>query len=299
MKKVILACLLGASRILFAIPDITSFACQDTQTRTHLIRHAWHGMWVGMFLVEGTNGCILIDTALPDAIPNTLLPALEKLKIKPESIKLILNSHSHSDHIDGNGELKKLLPNVAFGAPKTVELPKGVKAKYRLSDGLVISECGATLKVIALPGHSSDSFCFLEPQTGVLFTGDAMQGQGTTNVGLALIANVDQYRSSLHKLKKLVTDGEVKYLALGHNEPPSQNGCVTTTNLVSFLEVSEKTIDDYIAATRELLTTNPKANAKAVRNHLLKTCGSTQTPAWGDLSYQTGRVMYNYIRRKK
>ncbi len=94
---------------------------------------------------------------------------VESLKEKDlplASIGLVLNTHSHSDHVACNGQLKELLPGAKF--------PK-------LTDGAEFSFGGATVRALATLGHSPDSFCLLEPTTGALFTRDLLRAhpQGT------------------------------------------------------------------------------------------------------------------------
>ncbi len=268
---------------LLAILGLTTCAADTPQVKTHLLRHSWHGLWTGMFLVQGPQGCILIDTAVKEAISTTLEPEMKKLGLPLASIGLVINTHSHGDHVEGNAPLKKLLPDLSFQKPK---------------DGATFSFGGATVRALATPGHSPDSFCLLEPTTGALFTGDSLQGRGTPNIGVALFTNPDAYRASIHKVRDLVNKGEVRSLYLGHDEPPSRNGYVPQEELLTFLAACEAAIDDYTAATRDLLQRNPNADVKAIRNHLLETCGSTKKPGWPKLSYQTARVMRAYVLKQ-
>ncbi len=288
---------------LTALGAASQFVCiasantAEGVVKTHLLRHPWRKFWTGMFLVQGPSGCILIDTALDDAVTVTLEPALKKLGLALDSIGLIVNTHSHSDHVDCNGKLKKLLPNVKFGMPPPCsEKAYHVKADYVLKDGMTVSYGGATLRVITTPGHSPDSLCFLEPTTGALFTGDSLQGRGSHNLALALFTDPAAYRKSIIKLREIAVKGEIRSISLGHSEPPSRNGYVPHPEVMDFLDISHKTVEDYIVATRELLKTNPKADAKQVRDHLIKTCGSTPTPSWPELSLITARAMLNYVR---
>ncbi len=252
--------------------------------RTQLLRYPWRGFWVGMFLVEGPKGCILIDTALEDAISKTLEPALKEKGLSFSSIGLVLNTHSHDDHIACNGELKKLAPAAKF--------PK-------LTDGAEFSFGGASVRAIATPGHSADSFSLLEPTTGALFTGDSLQGLGTPNVGIALITDPDAYRATLRKVRDLARRGEVRSLYLGHCEPPSRDGFVPQEEIPAFLGASERALDSYIAVTRDFLAKNPQGKVEALRDRLLNECGSRKDPSWRELSMITAKTMLSYVRRAK
>ncbi len=291
---------LAASGAALQFVRVASAGTPQGTVETHLLRYPWRGFWAGMFLVRGSSGCILIDTALDDAVSVTLEPALKKLGLTLDSIGLVVNTHSHSDHAGCNAKLKKLLPNAKFGMPPPCdERAYRVKADYVLKDGMTVSYGGADLRVVATPGHSPDSVSFLEPASGALFTGDALQGRGSLNLALALFTDPDSYRRTLLKLRGLAVKGEIRSLYLGHSEPPSRDGFVPQEEVLRFLDVSHKTVEDYIAETKKLLNTNPDAGVKQVRDRLIAVCGSCQNPSWPELSLITSRVMLNYVRKEK
>ncbi len=291
---------------LASLGAVSQFVCTASANvsggvvKTHLLRYPWRKFWTGMFLIQGPSGCILIDTALDDAVSVTLEPAMKKLGLPLDSVGLIVNTHSHADHAGCNRKLKELLPNAKFGMPPPCdEKAYRVKADYVLKDGMTVSYGGASVRVITTPGHSPDSVCFLEPTTGALFTGDSLQGRGSLNLALALFVDPDAYRKSIRKLRDIAVKGEIHSISLGHSEPPSHNGFVPREEVLEFLDVSHKTVDDYIAETYALLKVKTDADVKDVRDNLIKKCGSTQTPSWPELSFITARVILNHVRNKK
>lgn len=72
--------------------------------------------------------------------------------------------------------------------------------EYVLEDGTVLRFGEMRFRVIAIPGHSLGSVCFLEEQTGALFTGDGLIGHGFFT-GTPQYMNVPMYLASMEKLK--------------------------------------------------------------------------------------------------
>lgn len=58
-------------------------------------------------LVVSDQGHVLIDGALPESAPG-IAASIRALGFHIEDIKLILNSHAHSDHAGGTAELQRL-----------------------------------------------------------------------------------------------------------------------------------------------------------------------------------------------
>jgi glyoxylase-like metal-dependent hydrolase (beta-lactamase superfamily II) len=82
------------------------------------------------------------------------------------------------------------------------------------ADGDVITAAGCDLRVVATPGHSSDSVSLLLPADGALFTGDTVLGRGTTVI--ARDGNLGDYLRSLEQLRELAEAVELHLLLPGH-----------------------------------------------------------------------------------
>jgi glyoxylase-like metal-dependent hydrolase (beta-lactamase superfamily II) len=94
---------------------------------------------------------------------------------------VILLTHRHFDHSDAAPALHE-----ATGAPVRAFDPKLCRGGQSLEDGELIEDAGVRLRVLATPGHTSDSVCFaMESDAGeptAVLTGDTILGRGTTVV---------------------------------------------------------------------------------------------------------------------
>lgn len=63
--------------------------------------------WVGCWLIETSEGCILIDTAIPESL-YMLVDSIYKTGHKPSDIKKILLSHGHFDHTGAAEQLRRM-----------------------------------------------------------------------------------------------------------------------------------------------------------------------------------------------
>ena len=76
----------------------------------YLLRLPFSGIWAGVYLHVGRE-VALIDSG-PDAqgVDTYILPALRRLGLAPRDITLLLNTHTHGDHVGGHFRLKELCP---------------------------------------------------------------------------------------------------------------------------------------------------------------------------------------------
>jgi len=173
--------------------------------------------------LDGTNTWLLAEPGARRAVvvdPGPLhedhlrlvLATAEERELR---IGLILLTHGHFDHSEGAPRLAELT-----GAPV-----RALDPRFRLGDeglvgGDVVDLDGLRLDVIATPGHSGDSMCFVLPGDRAVLTGDTILGRGTT-----VVAHPDgrlgDYLDTLHHLRDLAASHEVRTVLPGHGPVPA------------------------------------------------------------------------------
>ncbi|MDN5732103.1 MAG: MBL fold metallo-hydrolase [Yaniella sp.] len=120
------------------------------------------------------------------------------------SVELILVTHHHFDH---TGAVETF--HERFGAPVRAVDEQWCRQANVLVDNEVISAAGTQIRVVATPGHTSDSVSFYLPEDntaphpgGTVLTGDTILGEGTTMLDYP-DGTLDDYLQSMNTLGDL------------------------------------------------------------------------------------------------
>ena len=135
-----------------------------------------------------TNEGILIDTP---AEPELLLN-----EVGDVSIKAILITHNHQDHLLGFDEITGSL-DAPVGITTADKSPLPKSPDVELADGQVIPFGNQELRVLVTPGHTDGASCFLVGKH--LFSGDTLfpGGPGKTRSPEALATILENVRTKL------------------------------------------------------------------------------------------------------
>lgn len=192
-------------------PSVTApWAGGDVTARAHCVL----APNPGPMTLDGTNTWVLLEPGSTEAVvidpgpldEGHLAAVLRVVEQRGARVAETVLTHGHHDH--------------AEGAPRFAELTgTRVRAVGRGSDGLgdgdVITAGGLELRVVATPGHTSDSVSFALPADDALLTGDTVLGRGTT-----VVAHPDgelaAYLDSLERIRALTGDGSVVRILPGH-----------------------------------------------------------------------------------
>ncbi len=112
------------------------------------------------FLVVTPQGNILIDSTYERNVP-TIRKSVEQLGFKFSDIKILLGSHAHGDHQEGDAMVKQITGAQVMAMAEDVEALRGIKPGGKehpldktLHDGEQVTLGGTTLVAHLTPGHT-------------------------------------------------------------------------------------------------------------------------------------------------
>jgi len=185
----------------------------------------------------GSEECVVVDPGEADDEAHR-----QRVVAAAGPVALVLLTHRHHDHAGGARRFAELT-----GAPVRALDRSLVLGAEGLGDGDVVAAAGVELRVVATPGHTSDSLSFLlaGPDAGpAVLTGDTVLGRGT-----AVIAHPDgalgPYLDSLRRLAELAQGTDV---LPGHGPELPDAAAVAA----KYLDHREQRLDQVRAAVAEL-----------------------------------------------
>jgi len=140
---------------------------------------------IAIYVIENKGMRIMIGASAGTAA-RTIVKKLKEFNLFP--IQKLLLTHTHWDHVQGVGKLKKLIGDFEVLAsenaiddlknPERVSKPYGFRVNsvenvIGLKDGDIIDLNGLELEVFEFFGHSMDSIAILDKKNKNIFPGDA------------------------------------------------------------------------------------------------------------------------------
>ncbi len=160
---------------------------------------------------------------------NTAEPILNYVKENGLSVRFIILTHAHYDHVLFVDEYRRLFPTakIAIGAadaPLLSDIEGNVsylfgdsrvfgKADEKLCDGDVIRLGESGLTVLSTPGHTPGCICLYSREDKLMVTGDTIFGGGGIGRTDFKFGSMEILRESLRRI--LSMDGEITILP-GH-----------------------------------------------------------------------------------
>lgn len=162
--------------------------------------------------ILGSRGgrCVIVDPGpLTGGHREAILESVER---RQSTVGAVVLTHGHPDHSEGARELANYLGVGVRAWDPALSVSGHVDDATLAHDDRVAVE-GADIRVIATPGHSSDSVCFLIEDS--VLTGDTVLGRGTS-----MVAHPDgtlaEYLASLQILARVCSEHGVQRLLPGH-----------------------------------------------------------------------------------
>ena len=197
------------------------------------------------YLIASAKGreAVIIDPVLENV--ENYIGLLKDLDLK---LVKVIDTHIHADHVTGASKLKQSTNCTTIMGEHTPADMVEIKVK----DNELINVDGLKIRSIYTPGHTSESYSIL--LNNYLFSGDALQINGTGRTDFQKGSSKDSYHSIFDKLQKLPED---TLLYPGHD----YNGKKVSTigNEKKFNpRLQVKNVDEYIEIMSNLNLSKPE-----------------------------------------
>ena len=206
----------------------------------------------------GSGQTIVVDPGPADVAHLELIVAHALAVDSP--VTTILLTHGHADHSAGARQLAGMT-----GAEVRAVDPEHRLGSEGLVGGEVLTAGSLEVRVVATPGHTSDSVCLLVESEGSLLTGDTVLGRGTSVVAWP-DGELGPYLESLRQLRELAGENGVHRILPGHGPLLLNPGQVLDGYLVhrrlrldEVRRVVSRGITDPLAIVAEVYAATPKA----------------------------------------
>jgi glyoxylase-like metal-dependent hydrolase (beta-lactamase superfamily II) len=201
-----------------------------------------------MMTLDGTNTWVLRAPGARRSVVVDPGPAaadhLEAIAQAAGEVAVVLLTHHHLDHSES---AKEFAERMGCGV-------RALDPEYRLgSEGLgegdVVAVDDLEIRVVATPGHTSDSLSFVLPAERAVLTGDTVLGRGTT-----VVAHPDgqlgAYLDSLDRLHALAESQEVRTIWPGHG-PVIEDAMGALDYYIAHRHERLRQVEDALATLRE------------------------------------------------
>ncbi|WP_426936558.1 MBL fold metallo-hydrolase [Brevibacterium sp. LE-L] len=172
----------------------------------------------GPMTLSGTNTYVLTSQDDGSAVIIDPGPELAEhrgaflAEVADRDLRAIVLTHQHADHSEMLGSIEQWAPE----EPVYAVLGRFARHTDPLSDGDEIpfgDTAADVLRVVATPGHTSDSISLIH--AGTLYSGDTILGEGTTIVTHPE-GSLRDYLASLDRLRALLDAGEYAIIEPAH-----------------------------------------------------------------------------------
>jgi glyoxylase-like metal-dependent hydrolase (beta-lactamase superfamily II) len=249
-------------------------------------------LWV--HLLRG-DSATLIDSGVPSTWDTVFQYAFPAIGIDPRTIEWLVLTHGHPDHMGGHPTLRPHAPFRVAAPLEDVIWVESVERQWHnfwdrfpgtmpvdgirdeivgmcggdlavdliLRDGDVFESGGRSLRVVQTRGHTRGHCALFEERTGVLFSGDSVQGHGIaassgTSAYAPLYEDVDDCLRGLERMRALPFE-----LLCGAHFPPLDRaaGLALLDDSIAFVHETDAMVRELVANAREPLSVTDVAAA--------------------------------------
>ena len=207
------------------------------------------------YLLADEQGiAVIIDPVLEHV--GTYLSLLDSLNL---TLRWVLDTHVHADHITGARAIKE-----RTGATTAISA-NCVATGYdrQLADGETLAFGAESIHVIATPGHTSESLCYLWRDR--LFTGDTLMINTCGRTDFQNGSSTEMYHSITQKLFVL-PDETLVYPS--HDYKERRVSCIGEEKALN-VRIAGKTLDEFVRIMDNLNLAPPKRIHEVVPANLL------------------------------
>ncbi|MGH9927602.1 MAG: MBL fold metallo-hydrolase [Pyrinomonadaceae bacterium] len=161
------------------------------------------------YLIHTSQELLVIDPGSPyEDEQEALAAGLEQLIAEGRTVREIVLTHVHPDHVSGVNALRKRLgEHVSVAAHRLTAEPLAdrVRVDRFIEDDEAISLAGSpqiVLRAMHTPGHARGHLCLYEQRTGTLISGDNIVGLGSVLIDPPE-GNMRDYLRSLERMRVL------------------------------------------------------------------------------------------------
>ena len=226
------------------------------------------------YLIYTSESLLVVDPGSPyEDEQLELAKAVDELLGEGRTLKSILLTHVHPDHVGGVNALRAHLGDVSVAAHKlTAAALPDINVDKMLDDEEILElegEPSIALRVLHTPGHARGHLCLYEERTGTLLSGDNIVGLGSVLID----PPEGNMRDYLHSLERMRALGNLSVIFGGHG-PAIANPSRKLDEYISHRLDREQKILEAVcagAATPRAIVAqvytdvNPKAHAMAER----------------------------------
>jgi len=213
----------------------------------------------------------------------------DKIIKKYNKLDFILNTHHHTDHVNGNLELKKKYNSKILGFSQDKKRIPGIDILLEENQKQKIGNL--EFEVIFIPGHTKGHIAFFFSKEKIAFTGDTLFSLGC---GRVFEGTHEEMFYSLNKIKNLPPDTKIY---CGHEYTKSNlDFCLAYDTQNTFLKEKEIDVKKKLNSN---LPTIPTLLGQEIKTNIFLRCNDPEIKLALDLKDSSEVEVFSKLRDLK